>query len=96
MRHFLFGFQDSKPLMLSNVRTVKMNDDVLAVVVSPDAKYIAVALLDCTVKVQLISLNFPSFSFTASSVSGFAGLLCCSFLNHNLTCHFISNSSYWE
>lgn len=28
-----------------------MNDDVLAVAVSPDAKYIAVALLDCTVKV---------------------------------------------
>lgn len=51
MSHFLFGFQDSKSLMLSNVRTAKMNDDVLAVVVSPDAKYIAVALLDCTVKV---------------------------------------------
>jgi len=30
-----------------------MNDDVLVVVVSPDAKYIAVALLDCTVKVKL-------------------------------------------
>jgi len=28
-----------------------MNDDVLVVAVSPDAKYIAVALLDCTVKV---------------------------------------------
>lgn len=70
MRHFLFGFQDSKSLMLSNVRTAKMNDDVLAVVVSPDAKYIAVALLDCTVKVQLISLNLPTFSFISSSVSG--------------------------
>ncbi|WCJ34441.1 transducin family protein / WD-40 repeat family protein [Euphorbia peplus] len=43
--------QDIKQLTLSNVRTMKMNDDVLAVAVSPDAKYIAVALLDCTVKV---------------------------------------------
>ena len=33
------------------MRTMKMNDDVLVVAVSPDAKYIAVALLDCTVKV---------------------------------------------
>lgn len=30
-----------------------MNDDVLAIAVSPDAKYIAVALLDNTVKVRL-------------------------------------------
>ncbi|KAJ0037278.1 hypothetical protein Pint_23110 [Pistacia integerrima] len=29
---------DSKPLLLSNLRTTKMNDDVLAIVVSPDAK----------------------------------------------------------
>lgn len=29
-----------------------MNDDVLVVSISPDAKYIAVALLDCTVKVR--------------------------------------------
>ncbi|PQQ19784.1 WD repeat-containing protein 3 [Prunus yedoensis var. nudiflora] len=43
--------QDSKQLMVSNVRTMKMNDDVLVVAVSPDAKYILVALLDCTVKV---------------------------------------------
>lgn len=45
--------QDSKQLMVSNVRTMKMNDDVLVVAVSPDAKYILVALLDCTVKVKL-------------------------------------------
>ncbi|KAL5740887.1 hypothetical protein ACOSQ2_030067 [Xanthoceras sorbifolium] len=51
--------RDSKPLMLSNVRTTKMNDDVLAVALSPDAKYIAVALLDCTVKVFFLdSLKF--------------------------------------
>ncbi|XP_031280863.1 WD repeat-containing protein 3 [Pistacia vera] len=51
--------QDSKPLLLSNLRTTKMNDDVLAVAVSPDAKYIAAALLDCTVKVFFMdSLKF--------------------------------------
>ena len=38
--------------MVSHVRTTKMNDDVQVVPVSPDAKYIAVALLDCTVKVR--------------------------------------------
>ncbi|KAJ9178773.1 hypothetical protein P3X46_010630 [Hevea brasiliensis] len=46
--------QDTKHLTVSNVRTMKMNDDVLVVVVSPDAKYIAVALLDCTVKVFFV------------------------------------------
>lgn len=30
-----------------------MNDDVLKIALSPDAKYIAVALLDCTVKVSV-------------------------------------------
>ncbi|KAG7961176.1 hypothetical protein I3843_09G002800 [Carya illinoinensis] len=54
--HFTF---DTKHLTVSNVRTLKMNDDVLAVAVSPDAKYIAVALLDCTVKVFFVdSLKF--------------------------------------
>ncbi|XP_057548900.1 uncharacterized protein LOC130827253 [Amaranthus tricolor] len=43
-----------KCLTVSNVRTMKMNDDVLKVVLSPDAKYIAVALLDCTVKVFFV------------------------------------------
>ncbi|KAL6141895.1 hypothetical protein ACLB2K_060181 [Fragaria x ananassa] len=43
--------QNSKQLVVSNVRTMKMNDDALVVAVSPDAKYILVALLDCTVKV---------------------------------------------
>lgn len=45
--------QDSKQLVVSNVRTMKMNEDVLVVAASPDAKYILVALLDCTVKVKL-------------------------------------------
>ncbi|KAJ0053896.1 hypothetical protein Pint_02096 [Pistacia integerrima] len=44
-------FAYSKPLLLSNLRTTKMNDDVLAIAVSVDAKYIAAALLDCTVKI---------------------------------------------
>ncbi|KAK4750068.1 hypothetical protein SAY87_027517 [Trapa incisa] len=43
--------QDSRHITVSNVNTMKMNDDVLAVSVSPDAQKIAVALLDCTVKV---------------------------------------------
>ncbi|KAJ0045765.1 hypothetical protein Pint_05696 [Pistacia integerrima] len=46
--------QDSKPLLLSNLRTTKMNDDVLAIAVSADAKYIAATLLDCTVKFELL------------------------------------------
>ncbi|KAA8516595.1 hypothetical protein F0562_016899 [Nyssa sinensis] len=51
--------QDSQHLTLSHVRNMKMNDDVLVVSVSPDAKYIAVALLDCTVKVFFMdSLKF--------------------------------------
>jgi len=39
---------------MSNVKTMRMNDDVLVVAISPDAKYIAVALLDSTVKVRFI------------------------------------------
>lgn len=51
--------EDSKRLTVSNVRTMKMNDDVLKIALSPDAKYIAVALLDCTVKVFFVdSLKF--------------------------------------
>lgn len=61
----LSNSQDSKHLKVSNVRTMKMNDDVLAVAVSPDAKYIAVALLDNTVKVRLTChIIFLSLHFT--------------------------------
>ncbi|XP_021774554.1 WD repeat-containing protein 3-like [Chenopodium quinoa] len=45
---------DLERLTVSNVRTMKMNDDVLKIALSPDAKYIAVALLDCTVKVFFV------------------------------------------
>ncbi|KAJ0006055.1 hypothetical protein Pint_36736 [Pistacia integerrima] len=48
--------QDSKPLLLSNLRTTKMNDDVLAIAISPDAKYIAAALLDCIVKKDIMQM----------------------------------------
>ncbi|PKA52792.1 Dynein assembly factor with WDR repeat domains 1 [Apostasia shenzhenica] len=49
----------SKQLTVANVKTLKMNDDVLVVTISPDAKYIAVALLDCTVRVFFLdSLKF--------------------------------------
>nr|KYP71005.1 WD repeat-containing protein 3 [Cajanus cajan] len=44
--------QAAKQLIVSNVSAMKMNDDALVVAISPDAKYIAVALLDSTVKVH--------------------------------------------
>ncbi|VVB01043.1 unnamed protein product [Arabis nemorensis] len=51
--------QETKQLTVTNVRSMKMNDDVLAVAISPDAKHIAVALLDSTVKVfYMDSLKF--------------------------------------
>lgn len=53
-KHILFdNLQATKQLTVSNVKSMKMNDDVLAVAISPDAKHIAVALLDSTVKVGL-------------------------------------------
>ncbi|RLN18712.1 WD repeat-containing protein 3 [Panicum miliaceum] len=42
---------DSKQLTVTNMRTLKMTEDVLAVSISPQGKHIAVALLDCNVKV---------------------------------------------
>lgn len=51
-----------KQLTVSTVKNMKMNDDVLVVAVSPDGKHIAVALLDCTVKVRL-SLFIKLFAF---------------------------------
>lgn len=41
----------TKRLTITNARTLKMAEDVLSVRFSPDAKYIAVALLDSTIKV---------------------------------------------
>ncbi|XP_009604198.1 uncharacterized protein [Nicotiana tomentosiformis] len=51
--------EGSKHLTASATRSLKMNEDVLVVAVSPDGKYIAVALLDSTVKVfYMDSLKF--------------------------------------
>ncbi|KAI3473973.1 hypothetical protein Pfo_028547 [Paulownia fortunei] len=51
--------QDYKHMTVSPVRNLKMNDDVVVVAVSPEGKHIAVALLDCTVKVFFMdSLKF--------------------------------------
>eukprot|EP01135_Chromosphaera_perkinsii_P007518 Nk52_evm2s913 gene=Nk52_evmTU2s913 len=53
------GKQGINRLTLSHARTLKMDDDVMCVKFSPDHKYIAVATLDCTVKVFYAdSLNF--------------------------------------
>lgn len=41
----------NKQLTLVHVRTLKMTDDVLAVKFSPDGRFLAVSLLDSTVKV---------------------------------------------
>ncbi|KAH9482937.1 putative WD repeat-containing protein C3D6.12 [Psilocybe cubensis] len=43
--------QSGKLLSLTHIRTLKMADDVLAVRYSPNSKFLAVALLDSTVKV---------------------------------------------
>lgn len=47
---YLIFFKKSKRLSLSCSKTLTMSDDVLCVRYSPDNKFIAVALLDCTVK----------------------------------------------
>ncbi|KAH0467263.1 hypothetical protein IEQ34_004501 [Dendrobium chrysotoxum] len=46
---------DSKQLTVKNIRTLSLNDDVLVVSISSESKYIAVALLDCTVQVYLLN-----------------------------------------
>ncbi|KAG6918919.1 hypothetical protein DXG01_010574 [Tephrocybe rancida] len=45
------GTQNGKLLTLVHTRTLKMTDDVLAVKYSPNGKFLAVSLLDSTVKV---------------------------------------------
>jgi len=50
---------NTSELSLKNIKTLKMNDDVLCVRVSPDNKLLAVALLDSTVRVFFVdSLKF--------------------------------------
>lgn len=73
----VFIIQDSKHLTVSPVKSMKMNDDVLAVAVSPDGKHIAVALLDCTVKVSL----FVCFSYAImiSPLYSYGGFACTQF-----------------
>ncbi|KAM0835381.1 hypothetical protein ACQ4PT_062969 [Festuca glaucescens] len=44
------SYSDTKHLSVTNVRTLKMNDDVRAMSIGPTGKHIVVALLDCTVK----------------------------------------------
>ena len=51
---FLTLLQDSKQLTVTNMRTLKMTEDILAVLVSPQGKHIAIALLDCNVKVAFL------------------------------------------
>lgn len=49
-----------KQLGCENTRTLKLTDDVLCCRISPDGKLLAVALLDCTIKVrQAIQNRFP-------------------------------------
>jgi len=58
-KHIVFdNLQATKKLTVSNVKSMKMNDDVLAVAISPDAKHIAVALLDSTVKVDFLFMAY--------------------------------------
>ncbi|KAI4374285.1 hypothetical protein MLD38_012296 [Melastoma candidum] len=52
--------QSSKQLTVSNVRTLKMDEDVVVVGVSPDGQKIAVALLNSTVKVFFMDSLKPA------------------------------------
>ena len=45
--------QASERLTVSNVRTMTLTDEIVKIAISPDAKYIAVALQDSNVKVSL-------------------------------------------
>lgn len=47
----LLQIRHKKSIALSHKRTLKMSDDVLSVRYSPNGKYLAVSLLDSTVKI---------------------------------------------
>ena len=51
LQHFLSPPTCRKRLTVSHIRTLKMSEDVLGVRYSPDQRLLAVALLDCTVKI---------------------------------------------
>lgn len=67
-----------------------MNDDILVVAVSPDAKYIAAALLDCTVKVILTSLKSQVFSCYSMLLSN---IIC--WHTSFVTITFLYSSKFW-
>lgn len=48
---------NTKQLSVVNVKTLKMSDDVLAISISPDAKYIAVSLIEYSVGVKVFFLD---------------------------------------
>lgn len=51
---------------MTNVKTLKMDNEVTTVAISPDAKYIAIALLDYTIKVSPpSSTKFSIFLFSS-------------------------------
>lgn len=66
----LYGLQESVRLTVSNVRNMKMNNEVVVVAVSPDSKHIAVAQLDSTVKVRF------DFSFNLVRLETLCLLIC--------------------
>jgi len=69
-KHIVFdNLQATKKLTVSNVKSMKMNDDVLAVAISPDAKHIAVALLDSTVKVDFLFMAYVNEKIIIFSTS---------------------------
>lgn len=65
---------------MTNVKTLKMDNEVTTVAISPDAKYIAIALLDYTIKVSPpSSVIFSIFRFS----SLFFFTLCSIFFTHD-------------
>ena len=58
------------PVSVTNTRSLKMNEDVLSVAFSPDNKYLAVALLDSTIKVRVCFWkHFPGTRLVVTHVS---------------------------
>ncbi len=47
-------------LGLRHARTLKSNDDVLAVRITPDGRLIAIALLDATIQARVVTLKLSA------------------------------------